>query len=148
MRKRSSTSPLLAITLLPAAVTRRPMKKKKKQMEKKEENKNLKPFHVRPQRVMYPQMILKRLHNNSVRLKDWGFLMRVLSGDMASYVIPHFHSCIKNKDIKDSILTENPAPSNLIKVKKTWWVCASSSEGKWQLVCTLDTTFDKFHKKI
>lgn len=44
--------------------------------------------------------------------------MRVLSGDMASYVIPHFHSCIKNKDIKDSILTENPAPSNLIKVKK------------------------------
>lgn len=65
-----------------------------------------------------PQMILKRLHNNSVRLKDWGFLMRVLSGDMASYVITHFHSCIKNKDIKDSILTENPAPSNLIKVKK------------------------------
>lgn len=65
-----------------------------------------------------PQMILKRLHSNSVRLRDWGFLMRVLSGDMASYVIPHFHSCIKNKDIKDSILTENPAPSNLIKVKK------------------------------
>ena len=44
--------------------------------------------------------------------------MRVLSGDMASYVIPHIHSCIKNKDIKDSILTENPAPSDLIKVKK------------------------------
>ena len=117
MRKRSSTSPLLAITLLPSTSNKETHEKKKANgKERRKQELEVLPLPTTKSNV--PQMILKRLHSNSVRLRDWGFLMRVLSGDMASYVIPHFHSCIKNKDIKDSILTENPAPSNLIKVKK------------------------------
>ena len=68
MRKRSSTSPRLAVTLLPAPVARRPMKKKANGKERRKQELEALPRPTTKSNV--PQMILKRLHNNSVRLKD------------------------------------------------------------------------------
>ena len=42
----------------------------------------------------------------------------VLPDDMAKYANFHFNKYVQERDLKESILTENPVPSNNTEVKK------------------------------
>ena len=49
---------------------------------------------------------------------------------MAKYATSHFNQYVQERDLKESILTKNPVPSNITEVKKTGQINISSSERK------------------
>ena len=72
----------------------------------------------------------------------------VLPDDMAKYDNSHFNQYIQERDLKESILTENPVPSNITKVKKLdEFMSHLLKENNQTSVCTLDTILEKVQKR-
>ena len=76
---------------------------------------------------------------------------------MAKYASSHFNQYVQERDLKESILTENPVPSNITEVKKLdEFISHLLKENNQTSVCPLDTlekieknqTLEKIQKNI
>ena len=76
---------------------------------------------------------------------------------MAKYATSHFNQYVQERDSKESILTENPVPSNITEVKKLdKFTSHLLKENNQTSVCLLDTleqieknqTLEKIQKNI
>ena len=64
------------------------------------------------------------------------------------YADSHFNRYVQERDLKESILTENPVPSNITEVKKLdEFMSHHLQENNQTSVCTLETTLEKIQKK-
>ena len=72
----------------------------------------------------------------------------ILPDDMAKHANSHFNQYIQERDLMESILTENPVPSNITEVKKLdEFMSHPLKENNQTSVCTLDTALEKIQKK-
>ena len=68
---------------------------------------------------------------------------------MAKYANSHFNHYVQEQDLKELILVENPVPFNTTEVKKLdEFMFHLLKENNQTSVCTLDTTLEKFRRKI
>ena len=73
----------------------------------------------------------------------------VLTDDMAKYANSNFNQYVQERDSKESILTENPVPSNITEVKKLdEFMSNLLKENNQTSVCTKETTLEKIQKNI
>ena len=67
---------------------------------------------------------------------------------MAKYANSHFNQYVQERDLKESILTEDPVPSNIPEVKKLdEFMSHLLKENNQTSVCVLDKTLKKNSKK-
>ena len=67
---------------------------------------------------------------------------------MAKYANSHFNQYVQERDLKESILTEIPVPSNITEVKELEeFMSHLLKENNQTSVCALDTKLEKIQKK-
>ena len=72
-----------------------------------------------------------------------------LLDDMAKYANSHFNQYVQERDLKESILTENHVTSNITEVKKLDEFMSHLLREKNQTsICTFDITLEKISRKI
>ena len=72
----------------------------------------------------------------------------VLPDDVAKYANSHFNQYVQERDLKKSILTEDPVPSNITEVKKLdEFMSHLLKENNQTSVCVIDTTLEKIQEK-
>ena len=68
---------------------------------------------------------------------------------MAKYANSNFNQYVQERDSKESILTENPVPSNITEVKKLdEFMSNLLKENNQTSVCTLETKLEKIQKNM
>ena len=68
-----------------------------------------------------------------------------LLDDMAKYANSHFNQYVQERDLKESILTENHVTSNITEVKKLdEFMSHLLNENNQTSICNLDITLEKY----